>query len=551
MDLHLNKDLKEIYKELLKFNPKSSLLTRKTIESNSIFNNWMEQYLQVYHQLVMEFNPNKINIKLKKQKQTKKQKQFKKLSRKETKKNRNQSSYNELQILFKKILELNPNFFEDNLEFENIIKKNNCILDLKKAIKQKSKQLFGNWFNIYNQEIFETNNDNLSFIDILEKFVSNSGINNRNNNSNINNSSNSNNEIVKNIIKIINLLNSINRFLSLNNSDEIDNSYFTTYTYNDDELSFEVNSKTKIPLNNVYWRFLYARMKSILKLYVKKTDKDTVNKISFTIFLTDQHKQLPRIGKIFGADEINSGSTNYQTITIWRKEEHFKLILHESVHFYNLDGSLDLSQQNDDINLECHYQIGNHNKTRIYEAYTETLATFLNSFANSYQVYYFNYLKNLKNLKSEIYPLTKKDFNILSKIHNLIWNLEKKFTLIQIAKIFIISNPNSNDFKDFLVEPEKCNEMREKIQFKLEQRTSVLSYHILKGANLIYDNEFIKWVPNIFQPHPKSLHLFFNYITQKTHSTEFIDLINLAIKYLKNLKNYNKNLRMTFYENAF
>ena len=93
--------------------------------------------------------------------------------------------------------------------------------------------------------------------------------------------------------------------------------------------------------------------------------------------------------------------------------------------------------------------------------------------------------------------------------------------------------------------------MREKIQFKLEQRTSVLSYHILKGANLIYDDEFIKWVPDIFQPHPKSLHLFFNYITQKTHTTEFIDLINLAIKYIKNLKSYNKNLRMTFYENAF
>ena len=38
MNLHLNKDLNEIYKELLKFNPTSSILTRKTIETNSIFN---------------------------------------------------------------------------------------------------------------------------------------------------------------------------------------------------------------------------------------------------------------------------------------------------------------------------------------------------------------------------------------------------------------------------------------------------------------------------------------------------------------------------------
>ena len=66
-------------------------------------------------------------------------------------------------------------------------------------------------------------------------------------------------------------------------------------------------------------------------------------------------------------------------IVIWRKEEHMKLILHESIHFYNLDGSLDLSNQNNQINLECHYQIGDRNETRIYEAYTETLAVFLNS----------------------------------------------------------------------------------------------------------------------------------------------------------------------------
>ena len=65
MNLHLNKDLKEIYKELLKFNPKSSLLTRKSLESNSIFNNWMEKYYNIYHQLVMEFNPLKIKIKFK------------------------------------------------------------------------------------------------------------------------------------------------------------------------------------------------------------------------------------------------------------------------------------------------------------------------------------------------------------------------------------------------------------------------------------------------------------------------------------------------------
>ena len=107
--------------------------------------------------------------------------------------------------------------------------------------------------------------------------------------------------------------------------------------------------------------------------------------------------------------------------------------------------------------------------------------------------YYLNNLNSLNRKKDTLgTPLTKKDHESILKIQNLVWNLEKKFTLIQIAKIFIVSNPVSNDFKDFLIEPEKCIEMREKIKFKLQQRTSVLSYHILKGANVIYDEEFIR-----------------------------------------------------------
>ena len=62
-------------------------------------------------------------------------------------------------------------------------------------------------------------------------------------------------------------------------------------------------------------------------------------------------KTSSKSSNLFGPEEVNSGSTDYRTITIWRSEEHFKVILHESIHFFNLDGSLDLSDQNDKINL--------------------------------------------------------------------------------------------------------------------------------------------------------------------------------------------------------
>jgi hypothetical protein len=226
-----------------------------------------------------------------------------------------------------------------------------------------------------------------------------------------------------------------------------------------------------------------------------------------------------------------------------------KLILHESIHFYNLDGSLDLSSQNDKINLECYYQIGDNNETRIYEAYTETLAVFLNSFANSYQIYYLN-PKN-KHLLTQN-DLTINDIDNINSIRCYLWNLERKFALIQISKIFLHFNTKSIDFNDFLINSknnkEVCKMKRSRMLYKLEQRTSVLSYHILKGANIFFDLEFIKWLPDIFNPHPKSLFNFFNYIVTRTHNAEFIKAINQVITYLKQTHNYSKNLRMTFYE---
>jgi len=279
------------------------------------------------------------------------------------------------------------------------------------------------------------------------------------------------------------------------------------------------------------------------------SNEKQTKKISFDIYLSNEKKELPNIGGIFGPREINSGCTDYNNIIIWRKEEHMKLILHESIHFYNLDGSLDLSNQNNQINLECHYQIGDRNETRIYEAYTETLAVFLNSFANSYQIYYLDH-KN-KHIRSEN-ELTLNDIDNINNIRCYLWNLERKFALIQISKIFLHFNPNSNDFNDFLINSENnkdvCKIKRSDMLYKLEQRTSVLSYHILKGANIFFDLEFIKWIPDIYNPHPKSLFKFFSYIITRTHNNEFIKSINQTIKYLKNVRNYTKNLRMTFYE---
>ena len=484
MEIYLNKKLKNIYDEICQ-SPNANFLIKKSSKTTEFkIVEWMQRYVSVYHQLVKEFNPNKINYK------------------KNIKKS-NTAKSSSLYDLFSQLYANYPDIKIPGLE-------NNHTKNL------------GDWFNEFNSEIFD---NNPSFISLLNEML---------------NDKSQPIKFRRILAKIIKHLEGCNKFMSLEISDELNEGMEYTYKYNDSSLSFTIHSNKFIDLDNIYWRFLYARMKSISRLYVQNKNP---NKIQFEIFLSDIEKKLPKKNGIFGPREINSGCTDYETIIIWRKEEHLKLILHESIHFYNLDGSYDLFNQNENINLECHYQIGANNATRIYEAYTESLTVFLNSFANSYQIHY---LENPNIINQD--ELTVKDFNNINNIRNYLWNLEKRFTLIQISKIILHVNPDCNDFRDFLVDPDKCTLQRSKMKHKLEQRTSVLSYHILKGSNMIFEHDFIEWIPNLYNPHPKSLYNFFNYVTGKTHDETLIKLINATIKYLKSLKSYNRNLRMTFYE---
>ena len=69
-------------------------------------------------------------------------------------------------------------------------------------------------------------------------------------------------------------------------------------------------------------------------------------------------------------------------------------------------------------------------------------------------------------------------------------------------------NQDSEDFSDFLIIPEKCSKLRQALDnnHQLREKTSLLSYHILKGANMTFDQEFLEWMKNPLNPHPESLY---------------------------------------------
>lgn len=498
---HLSPKLENINKEINEFKPNLSILSRK-LKSNikSKLVNWFESFIEIFHELVQEFDPLQLEMV-------------------EFEINQAKKKNPTLHLLILQFLKYHP------VDLEKIC--SSCLgkssfYELKLNCEKGPSEL-GEWINNYSNKIYRPPD---GWIYILENYVRNS----------------TNPQLKILGKKVVQQMDLYNEFMSFQIQREIEKGFRYKYHYDDNQLEFWVESNSIISKDSYYWKFLYARMKVIGRLHHQ------TKKIRFKIVLSDTKKKLPT-KRLFGPREVNSGSTDYQTINIWRSEEHYKLLIHESIHFYNLDGSYDLFEENNKINLECLYQIGDDNETRIYESYTESLTIFFHTFANAYQIFYLsnkNKSSNSNLLSSN--SLSKSSKDIILKIWEDLWFKEKKFALLQVAKIYHHVNPKSDTFQDFLITSEKnCQKERNENLFKLEQRTSVLSYHFLKTVNLIFDQEFLEWIKNIKKPHPGSLIKFKDFIHKKTHNPEFVKCVDIALNHIKK-KKISKNMRMTFYD---
>jgi hypothetical protein len=494
---HLNPELKKLNDEVNKLNITNRIFTRKwSPQMKNKLKTWMYTFITNFDILVKEFNHSKITLENQKIR---------------TDKKTNPTLYILLLEFIEKYPEDIKKICSDSLGEESfILLKKSCL---------KGPEDLGEWINTYSNQIYRS--DTNSWINVLESYTKKS----------------TNHKINLLGERLVNHLNQYNEFMSFQIQRDIEKGFLYLYKYQDNHLIFEVESDYKIDLESHYWKFLYARMKIMARMHQKR------NLIRFKIYLSKQTKKLPT-KKLFGPKEVNSGSTNYHTINIWREEEHYKLIIHESIHFYNLDGSLDLFDENNKINLECSYQIGDHNETRIYEAYTESLTIFFHTFANAYQIYYLSNLEFKPNLLDK-----KIIYNDIYDLWCILWEKERKFGVLQVARIYNHINPTSTTISDFLIKSNKtCKKERTANKYKLEQRTAVLSYHFLKTANLIFDQEFLKWIPDLNDPHPGSLIKFTKFVKTLTHNSDFINIINDGLTAIRNKKNTSNSMRMSFYD---
>ena len=288
-------------------------------------------------------------------------------------------------------------------------------------------------------------------------------------------------------------------------------SFVYEYYYNNNKgikgtITFNCKKKYLDNVDNIIKKII-----KIVGFYVKYTEnKKSVPDI--TIYYIDINKSLPKGSKkkekdiIFGKDIINSGFKNHNNIVIYRNEELFKILIHELIHYYNIDEFIKEDNKVSNYLLNNIYNINTPKKElKIYEACTETIATILN-------IIFFSEKINMDNLINNLY-------------------IEIIFSLIQNSKLFKYVNIENS--KDIYIKYKKST--------KFKQNTFVFEYHYLKSKLLLNFNNLIKFINNNTQNKKYYMNdddMLLNLTIPKINNTN----INEFVKLLEEEDNFDKNL---------
>ena len=300
------------------------------------------------------------------------------------------------------------------------------------------------------------------------------------------------------------------------------------YSMKDTELSLILNSRQYKSISEdfirrcFYLNFLLGRNK----------------KINLKIWLSKLKKYLPneRQEKFLGPKEINSGCTNGIEITLWRREEISKIMIHEIIHYLDLENIYDIEEIREYFYKK--FDIKRDIKINFFESYTEIWTNILNIcfivFAK----------KSNKNKKSKKKSITFKNSDVISEIIKLL-NYELLFNLFQTAKVFdYFGYQKFSDFYKF----EGIQEERKSNKYK--QRTNVFSYFI--GRSLIFYN-LAKFVNLCFMYNKDNVinnmipaTEFIKLMEDTINNTDYIERIDKLLSFIRKNKNEQKQNKMNF-----
>jgi hypothetical protein len=233
--------------------------------------------------------------------------------------------------------------------------------------------------------------------------------------------------------------------------------------------------------------------------------------IEINLYLLNHKKLINMYKSSFTKNEINSGFCRNglfeSSITIYRKEELIKVLIHELIHALKYD------YRDDPLEVVNFYKERYNiysEKVNSYEAYTELWANLINCFLISQ-------LHN-RNQKSMFYVLIR---------------LEADFCEVQKDKVFFKSK------------------LSEKL-IDINQQTNVLAYFIIR-CELYQEelfNEFLKFCRMNNENYVKMTKKedFFKKVLLNKKKNKFLKKNNRRFNNVNNKKHYFKNMRMSINE---
>ena len=230
----------------------------------------------------------------------------------------------------------------------------------------------------------------------------------------------------------------------------------------------DIQVEGKIRLYNKY----VDNMLMWLVIIDKYASKDCVKELTVYIYLTSKEKNIP-ISNIYVLDEqhVNTAFTmtcpKISEIVIFRKEEWFKVFLHETIHNFGLD----FSGTN---NEACHNIILNifpvNSEVNLFEAYSETWAKIMNAIFCSYN--------NIDN-KNDTYDFLNMTMFCI--------NMERIFCYFQMVKVLDFMNLT---YENLYKKDERIHSLRNTLY---KEKTNVLSYYVITLILLNNLNDFFYW----------------------------------------------------------